>query len=185
MSFTFEEGKDQIIDSVVDHIKSKLSGSQARQCAQFVKRFFSTAAVEDLKEWSIDDLYGAALSFWKMMAVREPHQTKIRIYNPDYERHGWQTTHTVIEIVSDDMPFLVVYYLFTNQLLNLYRIIGLAGISLLSIGFAYESAWIFFYGSLAVSTYAFYSASKGRIPALIWGFLNIIFAVITLTTILL
>ncbi len=107
MSFTFEEGKDQIIDSVVDHIKSKLSGSQARQCAQFVKRFFSTAAVEDLKEWSIDDLYGAALSFWKMMAVREPHQTKIRIYNPDYERHGWQTTHTVIEIVSDDMPFLV------------------------------------------------------------------------------
>ncbi len=80
---------------------------------------------------------------------------------------------------------LVVYYLFTNQLLNLYRIIGLAGISLLSIGFAYESAWIFFYGSLAVSTYAFYSASKGRIPALIWGFLNIIFAVITLTTILL
>ena len=32
---------------------------------------------------------------------------KLRVYNPRLDEHGWQSTHTVIEIVNDDMPFLV------------------------------------------------------------------------------
>jgi glutamate dehydrogenase len=32
---------------------------------------------------------------------------KVRVYDPDFEQHGWQSPHTVIEIVSDDMPFIV------------------------------------------------------------------------------
>ena len=28
-------------------------------------------------------------------------------FNPTIEEHGWQSTHTIIEIVNDDMPFLV------------------------------------------------------------------------------
>ena len=31
----------------------------------------------------------------------------MRVYNPTFEQHGWQSPHTAIEIVSDDMPFLV------------------------------------------------------------------------------
>jgi glutamate dehydrogenase len=31
----------------------------------------------------------------------------VRVYNPDRERDGWHSPHTVIEIVSDDMPFIV------------------------------------------------------------------------------
>ena len=31
----------------------------------------------------------------------------VRVFNPTIEEHGWQSTHTIIEIVNDDMPFLV------------------------------------------------------------------------------
>ena len=31
----------------------------------------------------------------------------MRVYNPTFEQHGWQSPHTAIEIVCDDMPFLV------------------------------------------------------------------------------
>ncbi len=31
----------------------------------------------------------------------------MRVFNPSIEEHGWQSTHTVVEIVNDDMPFLV------------------------------------------------------------------------------
>ena len=34
-------------------------------------------------------------------------EIKLRVYNPKLEQHGWQSTHTVVEIVNDDMPFLV------------------------------------------------------------------------------
>jgi glutamate dehydrogenase len=107
MSYKFEEGKDLIIESLVEKIKQKMSGDQAIFCAEFVRQFFSTVALDDLLEWSLDDLYGAAVNFWALIQYRSANETKIRIYNPDFERHGWQTTHTVVEILSRDMPFLV------------------------------------------------------------------------------
>ena len=29
------------------------------------------------------------------------------VFNPHYGEHGWQSTHTIVEVVTDDMPFLV------------------------------------------------------------------------------
>ena len=36
-----------------------------------------------------------------------PATPKVRIYNPRLEQHGWQSTHTIVEMVTDDMPFLI------------------------------------------------------------------------------
>lgn len=107
MSYKFEEGKDVLIEAIVDKIKSSMIGSQAEFCAEFAKQLYGTVAMEDLDAWNLDDLYGAVVNFWSLINERAPHETKIRIYNPDFERHGWQTTHTVIEVICDDMPFLV------------------------------------------------------------------------------
>lgn len=107
MSYKFEEGKDLIINAVVEKIRQKLSGDQAEFCAEFARQFFDRVALEDLQDWNIEDLYGAAVNFWALIRNRAPDETKIRIYNPDFERHGWQTTHTVVEIICKDMPFLV------------------------------------------------------------------------------
>jgi glutamate dehydrogenase len=107
MSHKFEEGKDAIIDAVIHKIRQEMSTEQANLCAEFVRQFYSTVALEDLQELEVDDLYGAAVNFWALIQERAPNETKIRIYNPDFERHGWQTTHTVVEVITDDMPFLV------------------------------------------------------------------------------
>ncbi|WP_028387863.1 NAD-glutamate dehydrogenase [Legionella fairfieldensis] len=107
MSYKFEAGKDLIIDTIIEKLQQKMGGEQARLCSEFVRQFYSTVALEDLHEWDIDDLYGATINFWSLIQHRAPKETKIRIYNPDFERHGWQTTHTVVEVITDDMPFLV------------------------------------------------------------------------------
>lgn len=107
MSYKFEEGKDVLIEALVNKIKHSLTGDQTEFCAEFAKQLYGTVALEDLREWDLDDLYGAVVNFWSLISERMPHQTKIRIYNPEFERHGWQTTHTVVEIICDDMPFIV------------------------------------------------------------------------------
>lgn len=38
---------------------------------------------------------------------KQPQESKIKIYNPDFENYAWQSTHTVLEILTTDMPFLV------------------------------------------------------------------------------
>lgn len=107
MSYKFEEGKDLIINAVIERINLKMTEPQAKCLTVFASQFYRTMALEDLKEWTIDDLYGAVVNFWSLIQVRAPQETRIKIYNPDFEKHGWQTTHTVVEVNCDDAPFLV------------------------------------------------------------------------------
>ena len=39
--------------------------------------------------------------------TREPGRPKVRVLSPTVAEHGWASRHSVIEIVNDDMPFLV------------------------------------------------------------------------------
>src|SRR5258708_19653147 len=39
--------------------------------------------------------------------MRQPGTAKVRVYTPKRAEHGWESRHTVVEIVNDDMPFLV------------------------------------------------------------------------------
>jgi glutamate dehydrogenase len=43
----------------------------------------------------------------KFIATRQPGETLIRVFNPERKKHGWDSEHTVIEMVNDDKPFLV------------------------------------------------------------------------------
>lgn len=107
MSYDVEKGKVKIIDSLIKRLNEHMPSLEAPLCARFAKLFLNTVSPEDLAEWHIDDLYGALVHFWEEMRTREPNETRIHIYNPEFERHGWQTTHTVVEIITKDMPFLV------------------------------------------------------------------------------
>lgn len=107
MTYKFEEGKDLIIKAVADRIRRNMKGKQGVDCAEFIRQFYGTVSIDDLRAWDVDDQYGAAINFWDFIRVRAPEETKIHIYNPDFEKHGWQTTHTVVEVITDDMPFIV------------------------------------------------------------------------------
>ncbi len=107
MSYKFEEAKDVIIEGLVAKIKNTLPAKQGELCSEFARQFFVTAALEDLQSWDAEDLFGAAVNFWDLFAKRTPAEIKIRIYNPGIEENGWQTTHTVVEVLCQDMPFMV------------------------------------------------------------------------------
>ena len=99
--------KDELLDQVVERVWERLDEDQAPQVEEFVRQYYSWVAPEDLAGLSPIDIYGAAVAHWNFALQREPDRPKIRVYNPRFEEYRWQTTHTVIEIVNDDMPFLV------------------------------------------------------------------------------
>ena len=70
---------------------------------------------------------------------------------------------------------LFIYYSLSGQLNNPYLFIGIVGIALLSIAFAYENSWVVISGSLAISIYAFNQVYKKRLVALLWALLNLAF----------
>ena len=74
---------------------------------RFAQPYLEGLDAEDVAERDVLDLFGAVLSLWQFAHVRKPGEPKVRVFNPMVEEHGWQSPHTVVQIVNDDMPFLV------------------------------------------------------------------------------
>ncbi|NQD94327.1 NAD-glutamate dehydrogenase, partial [Pseudomonas sp. CrR25] len=77
------------------------------QVCLFAERFFGIISLEELTERRLSDLVGCTLSAWRLLESFDPAHTEVRVFNPDYEKHGWQSTHTAVEVLHRDQPFLV------------------------------------------------------------------------------
>lgn len=106
LSYVFEAEKNQIIEAVLSSIQLADS-SESELCQKFAGEYLGTVALEDLTARSVDNWRGLVIHYWDFIRDRKPNETKIRIYNPESARDGWQSTHTVIEVVHDDIPFVV------------------------------------------------------------------------------
>lgn len=107
MTTAMHSDKQKILNAVCEQILKKLPHQEAILCVEFTKQFFGTMSTDDIKQWSVDDLYGATLNFWNLIEKNHDEAIKIKIYNPEYEHYGWKSTHTVVEVLTEDMPFLV------------------------------------------------------------------------------
>ena len=87
----------------------KGTGAPPKESAeQFLKQYYRHVAFEDLSERSETDLWGAAVSHYRLAASRLPGVASVRVFTPTVAEHGWSAAgHTVVEVVTDDMPFLV------------------------------------------------------------------------------
>ena len=94
---------NHILAETRDRLEDKLTPDHET----FVKHYFSAVAGEDLAAREPHDLAGAALSHYRFGRQREPGTPLVRVYNPTRSQHGWESSHTVVEVVTDDMPFLV------------------------------------------------------------------------------
>jgi glutamate dehydrogenase len=74
----------------------------------FLGQYFRNIPLPDLKARDPGDLAGAALGHLAFGQKRKPGKVMARIFNPVKDEDGWESSHTIVEVVTDDMPFLVV-----------------------------------------------------------------------------
>ncbi len=102
-----EEVDGTLIDAVCQRLTGQLSGDDAEQAIRFVRQYYRWVSPDDVADHDELDVYGAALAHFNFARERPPGTPKVRVFNPDFESHGWKSTHTAVEIVTDDMPFLI------------------------------------------------------------------------------
>lgn len=127
-----DDARLEIIDRLVSHILERLPSLEGPLVKQFIRQYYLSVSAEDLASKGILDLYGGVISHWHYIAERKRGEIRVRAYNPQLEQHGWQSTHTIIEIAFDDMPFLVdsVSMELKRMDLNIYLIIHLGSLYL-------------------------------------------------------
>src|SRR3989338_8089073 len=98
-----------LISKVVEYAKTQLPDQkQYALFSQFVSLFYSHASLNDLKDRPISELFGMVHSHWLLVCCQpKKSQAQVRAFNPDVEQDGWRATHTVVELIMKDMPFIV------------------------------------------------------------------------------
>jgi len=96
-----------LLENVVSLIHAKVPNSQAKQVEQFATCLYAHMSKDDLNARNDSDLYGAVLSLWNALNKTPKGETHLRVFNPSQSKHGWQSTHSIIEVIQPDMPFLV------------------------------------------------------------------------------
>src|SRR4051812_35143750 len=97
--------RSEIIDRAVE--AAERTGRQHDELRPFLARYYRHVPVEDLAERDPIDLAGAALSHRLLAGARPQGVANVRVFTPTVDEFGWTSGHTVVEIVTDDMPFLV------------------------------------------------------------------------------
>lgn len=86
-------------------LSDRVSSETIPQLSLLAWHFFHVIAIEELNQRREQDLLGCTLHAWNLLqTLKSP---KVSVFNPDYEKDGWQSTHTAVFILHEDCPFLV------------------------------------------------------------------------------
>ncbi|MBL6957545.1 MAG: NAD-glutamate dehydrogenase [Rhodospirillales bacterium] len=99
--------KTKLINRVASLTGKAVRASEAAKIRQFTRQYFYHVPPEDLAGRDPAALYAAVLAHWKTGHTRGHNKSRVRVFNPRQRKDGWKADITVIEIITDDMPFLV------------------------------------------------------------------------------
>src|SRR5882724_643654 len=96
-----------VADTVVQQIQARLGPAQGKQAQVFASHFFRRISTDDIAARPIETWGGMILALLEFVRVRKAGVPSVRVFNPNLTQDGWESSHSVIDIVTDDMPFLV------------------------------------------------------------------------------
>jgi glutamate dehydrogenase len=107
VTITTDERKTEAVALAEAIAATRVKNGESAEAQAFVAAFYEHAPPMDIAARSPEDLAGGALALWRFAAHRPPGEARVRVYNPSVPSAGWASPHTIVEIVNDDMPFLV------------------------------------------------------------------------------
>ena len=84
------------------------AGPSSQRLIDFVSAYFENTDPDEIRARGAATLFAVANAHWRLLqAPRAPLDVKIRVFNATLAEDGFVSEHTSIQIVHDDMPFLV------------------------------------------------------------------------------
>ncbi|MCP2200482.1 NAD-glutamate dehydrogenase [Lentzea flava] len=93
---------EQVRDELIER-----AAANAPELADLIRLFYRHVPAEEVNDDDPVDLVGAVRSNYQLAESRIPGRAAVRILNPTRSADGWQCPVTVVQVVTDDMPYLV------------------------------------------------------------------------------
>ncbi len=105
MSQAMSEPQKKILQSIC--AAAGRTGVAGVQGASYLREYYAGVPPQDLASRDARELAAAALDQLRFARQRTRGRARVRVFNPTVREHGYDSPHTVVEMVGDDMPFLV------------------------------------------------------------------------------
>lgn len=94
-------------NALIESIHQSLKG-ESEALADFTREFYLRGAAEDLVNYSKDELTAFARHAWNDFQTHRKGTHRVSVVNPAFKADGQLAGElTVVEVVNDNMPFLV------------------------------------------------------------------------------
>ncbi|NUO34815.1 MAG: NAD-glutamate dehydrogenase [Dermatophilaceae bacterium] len=114
MSASLEQSRIDVIKAAAAAVapptrrgRGRSSGPAQAEFEDFLLAYYRLVATEDLLARPARELATIAAEHRAFAQERPVGTFNVRAFNPSSDDEGWSTGHTVVQIVVDDMPFLV------------------------------------------------------------------------------
>ncbi len=99
--------RERIVDAIVASRVQSDTLIDRQQIKLFLRQYFAHVPYEDLQGRVERTMARVALDHLEFGARRKRGEPLVRIFNPTLEDHGYESAFSFVEMVNDDMPFLV------------------------------------------------------------------------------
>ncbi|MFC4728522.1 NAD-glutamate dehydrogenase [Coralloluteibacterium thermophilus] len=101
------QSPDVSLDPILDALRAIVPQDRLAQATAFVEAFYVRMSAEEYAVRPAADWAALAAGMLGFAQRRTPGTASVRVFNANRAELGWESTHTVVQIVNDDMPFLV------------------------------------------------------------------------------
>ena len=89
-------------------LPTKQAGPAVGRQGAFVAAYFENTDPDEIAAREPATLFAIANAHWRLLDVARPtHSARVRVFNPTLAEDGFVSEHTVVQIVNENMPFLV------------------------------------------------------------------------------
>ncbi|WP_083934286.1 NAD-glutamate dehydrogenase [Sciscionella marina] len=104
------QGGVDVVDADSERFRDRLIAEAAasdEDLSELIRLYYRYVPVEEFAGDDPADLVGAVRSSRALAEHRAPGRPVVRILNPTRAEDGWRSATTVVQVVTDDMPYLV------------------------------------------------------------------------------
>ncbi|WP_113905890.1 NAD-glutamate dehydrogenase [Aliidiomarina celeris] len=97
-----------LLEKVFEVVHQKLPEHTAPLVEEFTKRLYRNVSRDQIIGRDHSNVYGGVVALWHSFNEYKANAAAaIKVYNPEVSKHGWESPHTIVEIIQTDMPFMV------------------------------------------------------------------------------
>ncbi|HTM70603.1 MAG TPA: NAD-glutamate dehydrogenase domain-containing protein [Luteimonas sp.] len=95
------------IEPIVEALRKRAPKASQARAEAFARAFYRRMSADEIAQHSAAGWAELAWDFLEQAQRRKPGTAEVRVFNANLKDNGWESPHTIVQVVNDDMPFLV------------------------------------------------------------------------------